>query len=175
MAALRQHDGKVKNSFAKGTVSSACMHYGGLVGDHTTSSMVISLEETRTVVWSTGSSLPCVSLFKPWIFGTKETLPIIPKGSKEGETYWLEAEAFRRSLLGKQLPGEYYQERDTIQNRWIAQAEQIADEEFSAFSRACLEEERAFFEKWSRYDFKSATCAPGFAGRWEKKNKVLWK
>ena len=175
MAALRQHDGKVKNSFAKGTVSSACMHYGGLVGDHTTSSMVISLEETRTVVWSTGSSLPCVSLFKPWIFGTEEILPIIPEGSKEGETYWLEAEAFRRSLLGKQLPDEYYQERDAIQNRWIAQAEQIAEEEFPAFSRACLEEERAFFEKWSRYDFKSAACAPGFTGRWEKKNKVLWK
>ena len=52
---------------------------------------------------------------------------------------------------------------------------QISEEAFSAFSRTCLEEERAFFEKWSRYDFKSAACAPGFAGRWEKKNKLLRK
>ena len=175
MAALRQHDGKVKNPFARGTVSSACMHYGGLVGDHTTSSMVVSLEKNRAVVWSTGASLPCVSLFKPWIFGAEEILPIVPENSNEGESYWLEAEVFRRSLLGKQLPGEYYQERDTIQNRWIAQAEQIAEEEFSAFSRTCLEEERAFFEKWSRYDFKAVACAPGFSGRWAKKSKVLWK
>ena len=151
------------------------MHYGGLVGDHTTSSMVISLEETRTVVWSTGSSLPCVSLFKPWLFGTEEILPIISEGSKAGESYWLNAERFRRGLLGKQVSEEYYRERDSIQNRWIAQAEQIPDAEFASFSRACLEEERAFFEKWRRYDFKAAACAPGFAGRWEKKNKALWK
>ena len=175
MAALRQHDCKAKNPFAKGSVSSACMHYGGPVGDHTTSSMVVSLANDRTVVWSTGSSLPCVSLFKPWLFGTEEILPIIPEGSKAGEAYWLEAEKFRRGLLGKQLPAAYYAERDTIQNRWIAQAEAIANDKFTEFSRACLEEERAFFEKWSRYDFRRAVCAPGFAGRWEKKNKVLWK
>ena len=175
MGALRQHDCKVKNPFVKGSVSSACMHYGGLVGDHTTSSMVISLEEKRTVVWSTGSSLPCVSLFKPWLFGTGEILPIISEGSKAGESYWLNAERFRRGLLGKQISEEYYRERDSIQNRWIAQAEQIADADFAAFSRACLEEERAFFEKWSSYDFRAASCAPGFAGRWEKKNQILWK
>lgn len=172
---LRQHDCMVKNPFGKGSVSSACMHYGGLVGDHTTSSMVISLEKNRTVVWSTGSSLPCVSLFKPWIFGTEEILPIVPEGSKEGEAYWLAAEKFRRNLLGKQLPDVYYQERDTLQNRWITQAEKIAEEAISDFSRACLEEEQAFFEKWSCYDFKRAACAPGFSGRWEKKNKILWK
>ena len=175
MKALRQHDCKAKNPFAKGSVSSACMHYGGLVGDHTTSSMVVSLENDRTVVWSTGSSLPCVSLFKPWLFGTEEVLPIIPEGSKAGEAYWLEAEKFRRSLLGKQLPAAYYIERDAIQNHWIAQAEEIPNDQFTAFSRACLEKERAFFEKWSRYDFKTAACAPGFSSRWEKKNKVLWK
>lgn len=175
MEALRQHDCKAMNPFAKGSVSSACMHYGGLVGDHTTSSMVVSLAYDRTVVWSTGSSLPCVSLFKPWLFGTEEILPIIPEGSRAGEAYWLEAEKFRRRLLGKQLPEDYYAERDAIQNRWIAQAEEIPNDQFTAFSRACLEEERSFFEKWSRYGFKSAACAFGFSGRWEKKNKVLWK
>ena len=175
MDALRQHDCKAKNPFAKGSVSSACMHYGGLVGDHTTSSMVVSLENNRTVVWSTGSSLPCVSLFKPWLFGTVEILPITAEGSKAGEAYWLEAEKFRRSLLGKQLPAAYYAERDAIQNRWITQAEEIHGDEFTAFSRACLEEEQAFFHNWANYPFDKAACAPGFSGRWEKKNKVLWK
>ena len=175
MDALQQHDCKAKNPFAKGSVSSACMHYGGLVGDHTTSSMVVYLEKERTVVWSTGCSLPCVSLFKPWLFGTKEILPIIPEGSKAGESYWLEAEKFRRSLLGKQLPAAYYVERDAIQNRWITQAEEIPSEEFTAFSRACLEEEHDFFHKWANYPFEKAACAPGFSGRWKKKNKVLWK
>lgn len=175
MEALRQHGGKVKNTFVRGSVSSACMHYGGLVGDHTTSSMVVSLEKNRTVVWSTGSSVPCVSLFKPWLFGTEEILPILPEGSKAGETYWLEAEKFRRSLLGKQIPAEYYTELSGIQNRWILRAEEIPGGEFTAFSRACLEEEQAFFQKWASYPFEKDTCSPGFSGRWEKKNKVLWK
>lgn len=172
MAALRQHDSQVTNPFAKGSVSSACMHYGGLVGDHTTASMAVSLEADRTVVWTTGSSVPCVSLFKPWLFGTEVTLPVITEGSRKGDSYWLESEAFRRSLLGKQLPMEYYSERDAIQNRWIAQAENVTD--FPAFSRACLEEERSFFEKWKRYDFESCPCGPGFKRRWERKTKILW-
>lgn len=175
MSALRQHDCRVSNPFAAGSVSSACMHYGGLVGDHSTASMVVSLEADRTVVWSTGSSLPCVSLFKPWIFGTEPILPVVSEDSKEGEVYWLEAERFRRSLLGKQLPGEYYEERDTIQNRWITRAEQLSAEEFPGFSQRCLEEERAFFEKWNRYPFDKAVCAPGFTGRWAKKNRILWE
>ena len=174
MEALRNHNPVVKNPFAKGTVSSACMHYGGLVGDHTTSGMVVSLEPQRTVVWSTGSSLPCVSLFKPWLFGTEPVLPIVSQGSGEGESYWLEAEEFRRSLLGKKLPEEYHRERAQIQQRWISRAEEISVEDFAAFSRACLEEERSFYEKWKGYAFETCACAPGFAGRWAKKNKVLW-
>lgn len=162
MDALSQHDCNVKNPFAKGSVSSACMHYGGLVGDHTTSSMVVSLEQNRTVVWSTGSSLPCVSLFKPWRFGTEEVLPIICEGSQDGNGYWLEAERFRRQLLGKQLPEAYHLEKAAIQQRWIALSEEVADADFPAFSRACLEEEQAFFEKWKGYAFSSCACAPAF-------------
>lgn len=172
--ALGQHAGNVKNPFARGSVSSACMHFGGLVGDHTTSSMVVSLEQERTVVWSTGSSLPCVSLFKPWLLGTRQILPVISEGSQEGEAYWLEAERFRRQLLGRKIPEAFYREKDEIQQRWIAQAESISDAEYPAFSQACLEEERAFYEKWKGFAFEACACAPGFAGRWAKKNKALY-
>ena len=172
--ALCRHNDNVKNPFARGSVSSACMHYGGMVGDHTTSSIVVSLEVERTVVWSTGSSLPCVSLFKPWLFGTEAVLPIVSEDCKEGEAYWLNAEKFRRSLLGKQLPDAYYQEKQEIQQRWISQAEQTADADFPAFSKACLEEEQRFFEKWHSCDFPKCACSPAFRRRWEKKSRVLW-
>lgn len=171
--ALTQHDDNVKNPFGKGSVSSACMHYGGLVGDHTTSSMVISLLEERTVVWSTGCSLPCVSLFKPWLFGTEPILPVVSAEDAAGKQYWLEAEQFRRNLLGKQLPEEFYVQRAEIQLRWIRQAEQTDQAAFAEFSRACLKEERAFYAQWKNCDFKSCACAPGFRMRWERKNRVL--
>lgn len=171
MDSLRQHS--VENPFKSGSVSSVCMHYGGLVGDHTTSSMVVSLEKDRTVVWSTGSSLPCVSLFKPWLFGSETVLPVVNQGDKTGEGYWLEAEGFRRKLLGKKLPAEFYAQRDAIQSRWNAQAAQTAAADFPAFSRACLEEERAFFKKWQDYAFENVKCSHSFRKRWDKKTEVL--
>lgn len=174
MDALRGHDRNVRNPFGQGCVSSVCMHYGGLVGDHTTASMAVSLEKTRTVVWSTGSSTPCVSLFKPWLFGTENILPVVPPDDRAGEAYWMGAEQFRRSLLGKKLPAEYYAQRNELQNQWLEKAEQLSDEAFPAFSRACMEEEREFFEKWKNTQLENAACAPGFSKRWEKKNQILF-
>jgi len=172
--ALTQHDDNVKNPFAKGSVSSACMHYGGLVGDHTTSSMIVSLEKERTVVWSTGSSVPCVSLFKPWLYGAEAVLPIRLPGDAAGESYWLEAEQFRRDLLGKKLPDAFYEEKEAIQLRWVTLAEGTSPEAFPDFSRACLEEEKAFYEKWGSVNLPECSCAPGFLKRWEAKNRVLF-
>ena len=174
MAALRTHDHGVVNPFTKGTVSSACMHYGGMVGDHTTASMVVSLEAERTVVWTTGSSLPCVSLFKPWLFGTDSVLPVVTAGDKSGEQYWLEAERFRRSLLGKKLPREFCTQRDEIQQRWIAAASRTAGTDFPAFSRACLAEEADFYRKWSAEVLSPAPCTAAFRKRWTKKSQALF-
>lgn len=172
MNALAQHRETVKNPFAEGSVSSVCMHYGGLVGDHTTASMVVSLEEDRITVWTTGSSCPCVSLFKPWIFGTEPVLPVIVPGEQTAQRYWMNAEKFRRELLGKKIPAEFYAQRKALQKRWndgFAEAENPAE-----FSKNCLEEERAFFDRWGKYSFETCVCGTGFRKRWEKKTKILF-
>ena len=174
MAALRTHDHGVIHPFAKGTVSSACMHFGGLVGDHTTASMVVSLEDSRTVVWSTGSSAPCVSLFKPWLFGCEAVLPVTIPDNKDGEQYWLEAERFRRNLLGKQLPSAFYEQRDAIQQRWLAEAANTGKADFPAFSHACLAEESGFYRRWADEVLLSVPCSAGFRKRWTQKNQALF-
>ena len=170
IAALCCHDAGVENPFAKGSVSSACMHYGGMVGDHTTASMVVQLETEKTVVWATGCSLPCVSLFKPWVFGMEPVLPVTKPNCPEGLAYWNVAEDFRRSLLGKELPAEFYAQRDAIQRRWIQQAQTIENAEFSAFSAACLREEAEFYEAWKNRSLRDVPCSAGFKNRWAKKN-----
>ena len=174
MDALRQHGEGVGNPFAQGCVSSVCMHFGGLVGDHSTASMVVQLGGDRTVVWSTGCSTPCVSLFKPWVFGTAPVLPVVAIGDGAGEQYWRDAERYRRQLLGRKLPAEFYAQRDEIQRRWISQADQIPTEEFAAFAQACLEEERDFFAKWDASNLESCSCSRGFRSRWQKKTDVLF-
>lgn len=173
MAGLRTHNPKVKNPFAEGSVSSVCMHFGGLVGDHSTSSMVVSLEKDRILVWTTGSSLPCVSAFKPWLFGTEPVLAITKPDDPAGKAYWLEAEKFRRNLLGKRIPGEYFAQRDAMETRWLAEAVCVTEEKFPQFSQSCLEEETRFYETWKAYPFEKDTCSCGFRSRWQKKTAAM--
>lgn len=174
MAALGSHKKNAK-PFTAGSVASSCMHYGGAVGDHTTASMVVSLEPDRTVVWSTGCSLPCVSLFKPWLFGATPILPVVSPGDTMGKRYWMEAENFRRTLIGKKLPDEYYTQLQQIQQRWIQTAPLVSREEFPAFSSQCLAEETAFYRQWLDVSLPEAPCGKGFRNRWEKKNQALSK
>ena len=176
MAALRQHDTGVTNPFAAGSVSSACMHFGGMVGDHSTASMVVQLkEDSPAVIWSTGASAPCVSLFKPWCFGSKPIAPVFAAGQEEeAQNYWLEAETFRRALIGRTVPAEFYAQRDEIQNRWIHQAESMTPADFPEFSRQCLDEEKAFFARWNPEAFpKADNVSRSFLKRWNQKNQVL--
>ena len=172
LKALRSHDVGA-DPFCKGSVSSTCMHFGGLVGDHTTASVIVELEPERTVVWATGSSLPCVSLFKPWLFGAAPTAPVFAAGDPQAKESWLQAEAFRRSLVGKEIPEDYYAQRDALEAAWRQQVRLLGREAFPAFSEACLEEERQFFEYWSRYDFPVRKTSKAFLSRWEQKNKAL--
>ena len=171
--ALSCHDHNA-NPFGRGSVSSACMHYGGLVGDHTTASMVVSLSGAMPLVFSTGCSLPCVSLFKPWLFGTDPVVPVTMENQGTGSQYWMEAEAFRRSLLGKVLPEEFYQQRDTLQNQWILTASQTDVSAFSDFSRQCLKEESDFYAYWKSQKLDSIVTSAGFRNRWQIKNRILF-
>lgn len=171
LSALRAHNAKAP--FASGSVSSPCMHFGGLVGDHTTQSMAADVTKERTVLWLTGSSCPCVSLFKPWLFGSKPVCPVFYEKDTGSEYYWRSSEKFRRALIGRQLPQEYYAERDAIQGEWIGLAGHCPDSAFTELSGRCIEQEREFFAKWGRYDFPAARCTAGFKKRWAEKNKIF--
>ena len=182
ISALKTHDEGAANPFARGSVSSACMHYGGMVGDHTTASIVVDLDSpapsgsVRTLIWATGTSCPCVSLFKPWIFGSTLSAPVFTPDIQEARDYWLKAEDFRRKLLGKALPPQFYTELNDIQSCWLQEAENTCDENFPAFAARCLTQETEFYDKWSAIDLPPAPeVSRAFLKRWEKKNAVLEK
>ncbi|MGN0967374.1 MAG: carcinine hydrolase/isopenicillin-N N-acyltransferase family protein [Candidatus Coprovivens sp.] len=108
---LRQHNGN--KYFKYGSVSSPCMHAGGIVGDHTTSSMVVDLSNDEINVYFTGTSLPCLSLFKHYTFGDKIEYPI---STEINTDYWYKQEKLKRNLLTKAIPLTFYEERNKLEN-----------------------------------------------------------
>ncbi|MBR2156409.1 MAG: hypothetical protein IJ941_05720, partial [Clostridia bacterium] len=87
--------------------------------------------------------------------------------------YWREQERFRRSLLGKKLPDEFYAQRDALEQSWFASAAGCADADFPELSRKCAVDEQSFYDSWRGYEFENVRTALGFKSRWEKKNRVF--
>ena len=172
MRALRGHDSDVSNPFAQGSVSSCCMHYGGMVGDHTTASMVIRLDGGAPTVFLTGTSTPCVSLYKPYRFGNPVRLPVVAPGDEAGARYWREQELFRRALVGKIVPAEFFAERDALEQSWQKDVSQDGASMDELLIRA-LAEEAAFYAKYDPAAFAQAPVKKAFAKNWQKKNAAF--
>ena len=172
MRALRTHEENVKNPFAEGSVSSCCMHFGGMVGDHTTASMVIRLGGDAPTVFLTGTSTPCVSLYKPYRFGNPARLPVVSPGDEAGARYWREQEAFRRALVGKVVPAEFYAERDALEQSWMKDVSTDSAAMDELLLRA-LGEEATFYAKYDPAAFEQAPVKKAFAKNWQKKNTAF--
>ena len=169
---LRSHAPGDEHPLCQSSVKSVCMHAGGLIGDHTTASMIVDLSASP-VVWVTGSSTPCIALFKPWGFGDEPVPPVFQPGDPGATTYWLQHERFHRNVIGKQLPAEYYAERDALEQNWLAEAASADRGAMHALSlRACVEE-AAFYEKWQQVKLPIREASQGFKRYWEKKNALL--
>ena len=170
-AALRAHDEGIR-PFAQGTVSSCCMHYGSLVGDQSTASMVVSLSGGTPVVYLIGTSLPCVSLYKPYRFGNPTHVPVFAANDAKAEGYWREAERYRRALCAKRLPESFYEERDALEQSWFAC---VCDDAagMDALLRRAAAEEAALYAKYDPRGMETVPASAAFLRRWQKKNAVF--
>ncbi len=174
MSALRTHGEFAQNPLTCGNVRSTCMHAGGLIGDHTTQSMIVELG-TTPIIWTTGCSTPCISVFKPYAFGNAPVGPVFKPEDTQSAQYWLKREEFHRSVIGKQLPFEYYMERDALEQSFIDRADGLSRLEMEQLSRTAHEEECAFYSKWGKRVFVSLQCSSRFLNYWKKKNSTLNK
>ena len=123
--------------------------------------MVVELSD-QIRIYVTGSSRPCLSLFKAHDF--KVNGIIFEENDPKEEDYWRRMERFQRSLLGKKIPDEYYQEKEELEKRIMnVQIDEVLK----------LEEE--FVNKWKEYPFRDARCALGFRSYWDKKDIAFEK
>ena len=97
------------------------MHAGGwLVGSQTTGGMVSELQPTGTTHWATGTSAPCLSVFRPVSVDCPRDVGS-PTGTP-GDSLWWRFEQVHRSLLGADSARreEYLADRDEVQARILS-------------------------------------------------------
>ncbi len=184
MAALRGHAIADNAVFSKGSVSSVCMHAGGLVGDHTTGSLVAVIRKGKPfTLWITGASTPCIAAFKPVFWGAefveKQSPPVF-SDPKDSLAYWLKRERLHRAILAKQidftaLRGEIH----ALEEEWLHRESTLMmqdapnREALAALSREAAQQEEALIE---RYAPKSWEKLPGhgrFERYWNQKTTVI--
>jgi secernin len=105
MAILRHHENKGDPNWSpdKGiTGADVCMHagWGPIRGSQSVGSMVSLLDRSDTVHWLTGSSAPCMSLYKPvWLDCGLPEHGDSPHGTWDEKTLYWRHEAIHRAIL----------------------------------------------------------------------------
>lgn len=124
---LRSHHPSVAgHQFGRASLKSVCMHGGAPIGDHTTGSYVASLGSNCTY-WVTGSSTPCLSLFKPLWLNTREGIPFSEEESATALEFWKKRESLHRMVIAHQLRDlpKYLEERDRLEESWMSMVDSI--------------------------------------------------
>lgn len=162
--------------FCKGSVKSVCMHAGG-IGDHTTGSMAVFYISGKPYVWLTGSSTPCLSVFKPIVFG-KAQAPVFDK-KEDSLAYFLQREKVNRAIYAKLIDAKAHRESILkLQNKFIERFKSAITENSSDYEKFCAECAR---EEQKLYDFYAPQVLMLEEGKgeipsyWQKKNKKLGK
>ena len=83
------------------------------------------------------------------------------------------AERFKRRLLGKTIPVEYYAERDAIEKELIELSRNADAKAMQELSKLAIDKEIAFMDKWRKAELEKVKVSKVFKKNWEKKNREL--
>lgn len=177
-ASLRTHDNEDDTTklYEKGSVSSVCMHQS-ILGDQTTGSMVVDSRGENPFIWITGSSTPCISIFKPVVFG--EIIPPVFASAEESYNYWLKREYLNRAIFAGVIDTDLHRERaQEIEDRFIKEAEELINkgakkEELIEFALRCYKEEESFVDSYSEIIEGVKEGQIKLPKLWAKKTKKL--
>ncbi|HSW36498.1 MAG TPA: hypothetical protein VLH18_07840 [Candidatus Limnocylindrales bacterium] len=115
---LRSHeDGLEGKQFTRHSLKSVCMHGGFIYGDQTTGSYVATLLEKNHTYLITGSSAPCIALYKPFWMVDGENFSFTEDEMEEALEFWRKREQLHRYVIENKVPelAAYLVERDRIE------------------------------------------------------------
>jgi secernin len=115
---LRSHVAETEGKqFRKHCLKSVCMHGGFLFGDHTTGSYIATLNEKLCTYLITGSSTPCLAVFKPYWMIKGENFSFQESTAGAAVDYWRKREKLHRLVLENRISHleSYLAARDSIE------------------------------------------------------------
>ena len=178
-AILRDHGDAAGWSPAETVGRTICMHAAeGPRRSQSVASMVSEIRRGRTVHWVTGTSAPCLSLFKPVVLG----LPLpdhspAPSDRFEAESLWWRHERFHRAALKDFHAGHALiaTERDALELAFQARVDSAGDDHaLSAAITLCWREAEDAEARWRGALPASAgsKSRSGYDRSWARLNQV---
>lgn len=176
-AALRHHDDP-DYALSKGSVASVCMHFGGLVGDQTVGSMVADLDKSGPITWVTGSSAPCIGLFKPIVLDALGAGLFGEDQQDQALSYWLQNEQISRNLQNNYIEKHEAIERlrGPLEQRFEETMASAAPEHRKQAALECFELEKEYrLAVWKAIEplDHPTRHSPLFSLQWRRENKEL--
>ncbi len=178
MATLRSHKSEHFDPQSSITEVDVCMHagFGPIRVSQSTASMVVYLDKTNPIIFATGTSAPCTSIFKPFWMDSASSLNLgpAPTSQTDSSLYWTHEKLHRATLLNyPERIKTYAADRDEMEKRFIEGALNLSEASpkiRADYSNQCLAESLAAEADWlkrveavpARKTFLHSTAWNGF-------------
>ena len=166
----------------KATTSDVCMHATGKLNpSHTVGSMIVEIRKDKPVtVWITGTSNPCVSIYKPFFFGDNGVLNDayqVPDVKFDRKTLWWISERLYRlgNLNYRDLKNIISKDQLKLQNEFIEEEQKLIDENadentLQEFSKNSFQQAFKFLIDWnnkaSKLPWRPSSWNPFYYFHW---------
>lgn len=157
MSILRHHDDEHYDPQDGVATMDICMHsgFGPIRGNQSTASMVVYMDENTPIIFATGTSAPCTSIFKPIWMDTASSLnlgPVPASKSDSASLYWTHERLHRATLLNyPERIKTFASDRDELEKKFMQGALQLAKAsvwERAEFSTQCFNEAAQAEAEW---------------------------
>ncbi len=155
MDTLRHHgNGNVPSNNI--TQVDVCMHagFGPVRPSQSTASMVVLLDENCPIVFASGTSAPCTSIFKPlWVDAPLSNPRLAPTGTYDPTSLFWSHERLHRAVL-RNFPeriAAYAADRDALEKRFVQGALELTNastKERAKFSAECFRQAAVAETEW---------------------------
>jgi dipeptidase len=158
MGTLRHHNDEHFDPQTSITQVDVCMHagFGPIRVSQSTASMVVYLDKNNPLIFATGTSAPCTSIFKPFWLDAASSLNLGPAPAHQADSshYWTHEKLHRATLLNyPERIKAYAADRDALELRFTQEALKLHNAHASAkdradFSNQCIAESLAAEAEW---------------------------